>query len=179
MAAPSRSIRGPGARTGSSSGAAIKVVGLKEFRKALRSLSEPKAWTKELSAIHKTIANEVTVRARAEASAMGGAQRHFAGAIRGYGTAQAARVGLSSADQGGRNWGANAAFWGVKDSTSGWNDGNSVPNLKDPWVGNSWDTGVAGQGPYAINDAVAAELPRIEDQYGDAFEDLAHRAFPD
>lgn len=68
-------------------------------------------------------------------------------------------------------------MWGVKDNITGWNR-STTPNLKVPWVGNTWDV-VYGQGPTAIVDTIAVETPRIVNEYGDAIENLTRRAFPD
>lgn len=155
----------------------IQVVGLDELRKELRNLAEPKGWARELTAAHKLIARDVAGKARAEAESMGGPQRHFARAIRGYGSQTSSRIGIGSASQGQRNWGANAAFWGVKDAISGWNK-STTPNLTTEWVGAQWDIAI-GQGPVAIVDTIVRETPHIIDRYGDALEDLTRRAFPD
>jgi len=154
----------------------INVVGLDEFRKELKKLEEPKAWTRELTATHKLIARDVTAKARTKAEGMGGPYRHFARAIRGYGTQTSARVGIGSAGRGQRNWGANATFWGVKDPVSGWNR-SRTPNLVTEWVGAQWDI-APGQGPVAIVDTIVAETPHIIERYGDALEDITRRAFP-
>ena len=94
---------------------------------------------------------------------MGGVQAKFAGAITGRGAASGARIGLSGNK-------ANAAFWGAK-QRSGWNVRNDTPNLPE-WVGNSWDVGGAGQGPYAINDTIAKRTDEILEMYGDAIDKL-------
>lgn len=148
-----------------------------ELRKELRKLEEPKAWARELTAAHKIIARDVAGKARTEAEGMGGTVRHFARAIRGYGSQTSARIGIGSAGRNQRNWGANAAFWGVLDPVSGWNK-SRVPNLSTEWVGNTWDI-APGQGPVAIVDAIVRETPHIIDKYGAAIEDITRRAFPD
>lgn len=169
MAAPSAARRGAGTRTGSTSGAAVEVVGMKEFRRELKKLDDPKAWSKELSRANKEIAKKSVGWARAVAMGMGGPQAHFAGALRARGGLAGARIAVADGN-------ANAAFWGAKQRT-GWNAGNETPNLPR-WVGNSWSVGVSGQGPYAINDAIAANKARIIDAYADAIDDIARRAFP-
>lgn len=155
----------------------IQVVGLNEFRKELRNLAEPRGWTRELTAVHKTLARDIASRVREEADSLGGPYRHFSRAIRGYGSQTSARIGIGSANRGQRNWGANAVFWGVKDPISGWNK-SKVPNLVTEWVGNTWDI-APGQGPVAIVDVIVRDTPYIINRYGDAFEALARRAFPD
>ena len=168
MAAPSRSIRGPGTRSGSTSG--VEVLGLSAFRKELRQLEDPKPWTRELGKVNREVAKQGAEWARAAATAMGGPQKHFAGAIRGYGSAASARIAVKDQD-------AYAAFWGAKQRT-GWNAGNKTPNQPE-WVGNSWDAAVHGQGPYAINDALATRLRQLEALYINGIDDITRRAFPD
>ena len=164
-----------------------------ELRKELKRLEEPKAWGRELTAAHKIIARDVAGKARTEAESIGGPARHFARAIRGYGSQTSARIGIGSAGKNQRNWGANAAFYGAL-GRSGWNlysytrpkPGQRVrlraihswnPQHTD-WVGASW--GIAlGQGPVAIVDTIVRETPHIIDKYGTAIEDITRRAFPD
>lgn len=129
-------------------------------------------WSRELAKVHRTLAKQAAEWSRSEANAMGGVQKHFSDAIRGYGSAAAARIGIAKPE-------AYAAFWGAKQNRTGWNRGGSVPNIKDDWVGNAWDVARAGQGPYAINDALAEHMDDIVRLYGDAIDDLASRAFPD
>ena len=158
-------------------GPAVQVRGLDEFRRDLRKMDNGRRWTREFAAENRGIAREVAPKAQERARSLGGQPGHFAGAIRGYGSAPAARLGIASAGKGQRNWGANAAMWGVKDNITGRNR-STTPNLKVPWVGNTWDV-VYGQGPTAIVDTIVAETPRIVNEYGDAIENLTRRAFPD
>lgn len=176
MAAPSRGRRGAGDRTGSTSGAnlgggRVVIVGLDDLRRELRRLEDPKGWTKKLSGLQRTIAREAAGWARSEAAGMGGPFAHFANAIRGYGTVSGARIGIG-------NGNANATFWGAKKRT-GWNAGNGGKAQHPSWVGASWDVGVHGQGPYAINQAIANHLPDIIDRYSEGIDDITRRAFPD
>lgn len=90
---------------------------------------------------------------------MGGVQRHFASAIRGYGGAAGARVGVGRPE-------ANAAFWGAKQS-SGWNAGNPTPNLP-AWVGNTWDVASPVGGPYAINPVIYRRQNDIAEMFDEA-----------
>lgn len=76
---------------------------------------------------------------------------------------------------------ANVAFWGAKKRT-GWYAARRYAHSTrqhPSWVGNTWEAAVAGQGPYAINAALAAELQRFLGLYGQMIDDLAHRAFPE
>lgn len=156
---------------------AVRVEGLNAWRRELRKLEDSKAWTKELAAGNRGIAKELEPKAQARARSLGGQQRHFAGAIRGYGTAASARLGLSAAGKKQSNWGANAANWGVIDNISGRNRG-TTPNLKVPWVGNTWDI-ATGQGPTAIVDTIVAETPYVIKTYGGVIDSVSRRAFPD
>ena len=60
---------------------------------------------------------------------------------------------------------ANPAFWGR--------------NSQGNWIGTSWDVGVSGEGPYAINETIARRYVEIEARMRRLIDDLAGRAFPD
>lgn len=178
MAPPSRRAPRPGGRgtdrTGATSGAAVQVVGLKELRRELKKLEEPREWSKALGRIHREVAKAVAETARGYATQMGGSQKHFAAAIRGYGSAPAARLAIADPK-------AFGAFWGAKQRWTGWNARNGDqgrPNQPE-WVGNTFPVGVRGQGPYAVNDAIADRLPWIEEHFADQIDDLLKQAFPD
>jgi hypothetical protein len=186
MAPPSARRRGPNSRTGSTSGAdldkAASVVGLKELRRELKKLENPREWSKELAKVQRTVAQDVAAKAQIKASGMGGVQKHFAKAIRGRGTVLGARIAVGGRKS--RNGGAeaNAAFWGAKKRTgfyARYRFKDSTAQQHPTWIGNSWDVAVKGQGPYAINDAIAEELPETIDKYADAVLALTRRAFPD
>lgn len=149
----------------------VDVKGLKEFRSELKRVDA--GFPKQLRTVHKDIADDVADRARGIASGMGGVQAKAAGALKGYATQTQASVGVSG---GGI---ANVAYWGAKKHTGWYAHIHSSRPQHPAWVGNSWEPGVAGQGPYAINDALAEKLPDIDDAYLDAIEDLARSAFPD
>lgn len=157
-------------------GPAVQLVGFTELRAECRKLEEPKTWAKEFTAGHKSIARHLEPKAQARAASLGGQQRHFARAIKGYGNVSGARLGIQSAGRGQRNWGANAANWGVKDNVTGWNK-SSTPNLKVEWVTNSWDV-EQGQGPEAIVSTIVAETPWVIDAMGDVVDGVTRRAFP-
>lgn len=169
MAAPSRARRGGGTRSGSTSGADVQVVGLREFRAELKQLENSKRWLQDLGRAQREIANKVAGWSRFAAAGLGGPHKHFAGAIVGRGGVTGARIQIADEN-------ANAAFWGAKQGTSGWNAGGDTPNLPS-WVGNSWDVGVAGQGPYAINDTIARKADEILRMYGDAIDQITADAF--
>lgn len=160
----------------SSGSSSIRVDGLGDFTRDLRALGPE--WPKALRAVHKDIANKGRDWARAKALGMGGVQAKAARAIGGTATAREARVSVSS---GARTPYANAAFWGAKRRT-GWyaaeRYATSAGRQHPPWVGNSWDAAVRGQGPYAINAALADHVDEILDYYSAAIDDLTRRAFP-
>ena len=151
-------------------GSEVRVVGLIDFRRELKALEGDTNWARELTKVHQKVARKGASAARAEASAMGGQQRHFASSIGGRGLATSARIEVSGE--------ANAVFWGTKGKGTGWNTEFGTTQ-NPPWVGASWDTGVAGEGPYAINDAIAKNVEEIVDFYSEMLDDLARRAFPD
>ncbi len=166
MAAPSRGRSSGRERTGATSG--VYIYGLPELRRELKKLDNPRQWTTELGRVQRRIAQQVASWARGTAEGMGGPQKVFASAIVGRGTATGARIQIAKAD-------AYAAFWGAK-QRSGWNVRNETPNLPR-WVGNSWDVGVAGQGPYAINDTIADRMDDIVRAYREGIDDLTAQAF--
>lgn len=154
-------------------GPTVEVEGLRDLRRELRRLGPE--WPKAMRKGFKAISDEVATRARPRASAMGGVQAKAAGKIRGYAGAAEASVGAPS---GGI---AAVAFFGAKKHT-GWYANPRYagsPPQHPKWVGNSWEAGVAGQGPYAINDAVAAEVPWILAQFETVIDEVTAKAFPD
>lgn len=148
----------------------IEVDGLREFRRELRALTGDSTWTRALGQANRTVAADAAVWAQMEALGMGGVWAHFAGAIAGRASATEARLQITRE--------ANAAFWGAQNRT-GWNAGNEGRPQHPEWVSNSWDVAVAGQGPYALNEALADNVDEIIDLFGDALDDLARQAFPD
>ena len=146
-----------------------------EFRRALRAMGPE--WTRELTKVHRTVALKVAAGAQSRAASMGGVHRRAAPAIKGYANKMNARVGVSP---GAKTRMANVAFWGAKRHT-GWyanarySDG---PAQHPAWVGNTWDVGVPGGGPYAINATVAAMTPTIIADFERMIDELARRAFP-
>lgn len=146
----------------------MEVIGLREFAAELRQLQNSRRWLQELGKSQREIARKVAGWSRFAASGMGGPQRHFASAIAGSGGVTGARVQIADPN-------AYAAFWGAK-QRSGWNVGNETPNLPR-WVGNAWDVGVAGQGPYAINETVATRTDEILRMYGEAIDRITADAF--
>lgn len=153
----------------------VEVQGMAEFRRALRAMGPE--WTRELTKVHRTVALKVAAGAQSRAASMGGVHRRAAPAIKGYANKMNARVGVSP---GAKTRMANVALWGAKRHT-GWyanarySDG---PAQHPAWVGNTWDVGVPGGGPYAINATVAAMTPTIIADFERMIDELARRAFP-
>lgn len=171
MAPPSASRRSVGVRTGSTSGA--QIVGLKELRKELKKLEDGKAFSRELGRGLRMVAKKAAGHAQAEARSLGGAQRHFAGAIRGRGGATGARLVIADDT-------ANAAFWGAKQKWTGWNARNSGkgPANQPDWIGNTWQVAERGQGPIALNDSLATHMPEYVEDIYQVLEDVTRGAFP-
>jgi hypothetical protein len=154
----------------------VNVIGLKEFRAELRKLHPQ--WPRALATVHKTIADTGARRAQGYAQGMGGIQAKASGAIVGRGDQRYARIGVS----GGRGVPfANVAFWGAKRHTGWYAQAQyaASPPQHPPWVGSDWEVGVMGQGPYAINPAIALYMPELLEEYGRMVEELAAAAFPD
>lgn len=171
MAAPSQRGHRGDSRSGASSGASVQAVGLREWRKELKALEDGRALTLEFARENRAIAKKAASWAQDEANSMGGPFAHFAKMIKGKGGAAGAKIGIDPT--------ANAVFWGAKKRT-GWNARNPQSKQQFPdWVGASWDTAVKGQGPYAINPALADHLDDIAEMYGDAIDRIAKKAFPD
>lgn len=198
MAAPSQGASSPRARSGSSSGAAIRVDGVKEFRRELKKLENPRYWSREFGRTNRAVAEFAAQKARRLAASGGDARlgtnhrkmvRHFASHIRGRGTVTGARIGL----RGAGNPISSGALWGAK-GRSGWYLERSLETRRldssgrviveygggrdqfPRWVGNDWDVAKLNQGPYAINPALYLHMPQIVDKYGEAVDDLARRA---
>jgi len=163
----------PASVSGLTSGA--EIIGLKEFRRALREVGP--AWPKELRAVHAQISRRGEALSQSQARGMGGIQAKAASAIRGRANQSEARIAVSPSRSAPM---ANVAFWGAKRHT-GWYAAPqyaSGPAQHPPWVGNTWDVAVAGTGPYAINDALARYLPELLDQYLKMLDRLFDRAYP-
>lgn len=155
---------------------AVEVKGLTEFRRELRRMSAE--FPKEMRRTQKDIADDVAERARGLASGYGRLQAHAAPAIRSYATQVQASVGFTT---GGSYPMASVAFWGAMRHTGWYAKARYAHSTRQhpPWVGNSWDVGVRGQGPRAINPAIADMLPEIDERYLKMIDELAKRAFPD
>lgn len=158
-------------RSSITGGAGAEVVGLDEFRRGLKQMENPSRWARELGLAQRKIGREAGGWARFEAQGMGGPFAHFADSIKGTGGVAGAKITIDPV--------ANAAYWGAKKRTGWYADDRFLgePSQHPPWVGNSWDVAVDGQGPYAINPALAAHVDDIVDLYGQAIDRVAADAF--
>lgn len=143
----------------------VRIENLKDLRKELKKLEDARPWLKEMTAANREIARDVTEWSRAAAVAMGGQQAHFAGALSGRATQIAARVEVAGARTPKGKARANPAFWGR--------------NSQGNWIGASWDVGVSGEGPYAINEAIARRYVEIEARFRALIDRVTGEAFPD
>jgi len=143
----------------------VKIEGLAGFRKELRALEGETNWNRELTRGMRTIVRVAAGWAQDEAETMGGQQRHFAGALSGRATASQARIEVVGERTPAGKTRANPAFWGTK--------------AQGNWIGASWDVGVLGEGPYAINAAIYKHGDDILDEVRDLIDDITKQAFDD
>ena len=128
---------------------------------------------------HLEVSKQVAGWARFEAQSGTKLQRDMAPAIRPGATRDVARLRIAVGPKGSALAAANVAFWGAKKKL-GWYGGwvrnasgesyisqakragfASGPPNAPAWIGKTWRAGVRGQGPYVINDTVAAHLDDI------------------
>ena len=151
-----------------------EVDGLDELIAGLKASSQGLA--REQRKANKRVAEQASEWARSGARSGTRQQVLAAGAIKARGTQSTARLAIS----GGPGY-AKAAFWGMSRRT-GWYAAeryrDSQARQAPPWVGNSWTAGVAGQGPHAINDAIAAHVDEVEALYAAGYESALKAAFP-
>lgn len=144
-------------------GRGIQVTGLKELVRELKKIDGqlPKEVRRANFAVAKLVANEAQQRAGAGTPI----QRKAASAIRASAGAGKASVSVRPS---ARIPFANGAFFGAKR----WRQ-------FEPWVGTGWAVGRPGEGPYAINPAIASLKDRIVDVYAEAIADVTTQAFPE
>ncbi len=121
--------------------------------------------------VHREVARFAAEASRSEARGMGGLQAKAARAIRGNGNINAARLSISAT---ARTRYASVAYWGAIRFT-GWYARmtyRSTTRQHRMWVGSDWRVGVKGEGPYAINNAIAENLDAIEDLFRDRLQAL-------
>lgn len=159
----------------------LSRASLAELRRDLKAIGP--AWPKEVAKVNRVVADKGAARARGKAEGLGGVWRRNASAIKARATQTFGAVSVRPAT-GTRSTtrGAAAAFWG-SDKRSGWyaNDAHAGRDGKPQnpkWVGNSWEPGVRGQGPYALNDALAELGPELLEDWGHGIDEVTRRAFP-
>lgn len=144
-----------------------------ELNRDLRKLSDPDLLG-ELKRANERAAEVFADKAYSLAFRLGGIHRKERGAIKARKQANKVAVGVSATKT---HPAALVAFWGAKKRT-GWNAGHGGKPQHPKWVGNTWGVGVKGQGPYALNDAIADEATFREArrEYEQGIDDLAKRA---
>ncbi len=130
-----------------------------------------KDWKAKFAEVNEELSYRIAGTAANKARAMGGVQGRAADAFKSVRSASGIRVGVSATTAHPE---ALAAFWGAKKET-GWNAGSGSPNLP-PWVGNTWAVGMPGQGPYALNEAIAEKRDEVLKSWGEAIDDLGREA---
>lgn len=170
--------------------AGVEVKGLKQFRRDLKAADAK--YPKELRALHKRIADRVSVDARKKAQSLGGVHAKAAAAIKPRATQTEARLSVVPQK---RTAMANVAFFGARART-GWYSHyryassartslarrvtGRVRGVQHPgWVGNSWEIAKRGEGPYALNDAIRTNVKWAQSELLDGMDKLAARAFPE
>lgn len=139
----------------------VEIRGLRDFRAELRSLD--RGLGRDLRVGLKSAAELVAAEARRRATAEGGVLAKSAESIKAQAVQSAAKISWGSARQPF----ALGAVMGAK----------QYPQF-GPWVGNTWQIGQAGEGPRAVNDAIASREDELIEAVGDVVERLAARAFP-
>lgn len=153
--------------------AVVEIKGLKEFRRDLKAV-DPEL-PKQMRKLQKELADDARDMAQGIASGMGGEAAGATGTIRSYATQLSASVGVASGTRG------SSAYWGTKKHTGWYAAGRYRHSVRQHpvWVGAGWEPGVAGQGPYAINDALARIWPTAAIRYNKMLDTLMSRAYPD
>lgn len=180
-------------RQGRTAGSAITIDGLDELRAALKKASDGGELNKQFRAAEKRIGQRVLKVAQVEASRSGGPARHFAhklsvktparGGVR-IGPTPTANAAFWGAKPGKRSGWNRVSYLRRKAKTHvatrtnapGRRGAYAVRTRRHlggkpqfhAWVGNSWRAGTHGEGPVAINEAIADMKPHIIEWYGDA-----------
>lgn len=178
--------------------AVIEFENLASFRASLKRAD--KNLDREFGQAQRELGRLLVTDAKGKARASRSSRSHFASQISMSSTATRLRLTVRNPDANAAFWGAkkrtgwNAYSYlrkNAKAHTSvratgkvpGPSAGNAVRYRRapkgrqhPPWVGNSWQAGVKGQGPYALNDAIADNRPRIFDLYSKAVEQAAEGA---
>ena len=143
-------------------GTVIEVEGLASFRSSLKRANAN--LDKEFGQAQRELGRLLVIDAKGKARASSTSRRHFAGKITMRSTRQGLILGIRDPKL------SAAAFWGAKKRTGWYADPRYRKSKRQHpiWVGNSWQAGVKGQGPYALNDAIADNRDRIFELFSDA-----------
>ena len=161
-------------RAGSSSvHTGIDAKALRALRRDIKALKpDSPEWAKKLGQAYKNAGLIIVADAQRRAKGMGGQQAAMSAAI--SASAVTSGVSIRVANSARTPFGL-AAFWG-QDKHTGWfargRYANSHAYQHDPWVGASWTVGQAGEGPYAVNDAIAAKTDEAMAEWAAAIEKL-------
>lgn len=152
------------------SGAAVRVVGLDEFRRELRRLQSTELLD-GLKDANYDVASKVVVWAQARAGGIGAMQARAAATLRpsrAQARAQVAGGGAKAPFFAGAEFGAgrNKVRTTRRGQVQGWNQFRE-------WRGNGADAG------YFLFPAIRDHNTEIVNIYADAVEKLSQRAFPD
>jgi hypothetical protein len=139
----------------------VEIRGLRDFQRGLREI-DPKAPAALRKGL-KTVAEVVAEAARSKASSSGGVLAKSAESIKAQAQQRQASISWGSARQ---PFAVGAILGAIRYKQF------------DTWRGNSWEVGVAGTGPRAVNDAIADKEEAIVEGVGDVIEELASSAFP-
>lgn len=171
----------------------VEITGLDDFREDMQRMAS--GLPQQMEATNLKVAGQVLSMARQKASSMGSIfARFLAPALQLFPSGKSVAIGISAGPSPER-----AAFFGETKrsgwynwyrymensqsggSRAGWIGGSHGSLQHPPWIGSDWDVGVAGQGPYAVNDVLAENADRIDAMYLDALEEFAKQtgAFPD
>jgi hypothetical protein len=149
---------------------------IQDLRKDLRKLGpDGVEFRARLKSANQSAAQMLVDAARGNATAMGGEQAAAASQIKAAKVEKGIRIRLANSKKVPFTL---VAFWGAKQRT-GWYKArryeDSTPQ-HHRWVGNSWDVGVKGEGPYAINAAIADKRDEVLEYWRDALEHIARDA---
>jgi len=152
----------------------VDPVSMRRFLNKMARMAKD-VYGEDIASLNQEIADILAEKSRREASGMGGVYAKAAPAIVGVGNFKSARVRVKATKQYRF---APAAFWGTK-RRSGWYAArrfeSSGGEQHPPWVGAGWDVGVKGQGPYAINNAIADNIDDVLQMWEERLQEIINR----
>jgi hypothetical protein len=159
-------MSGASVRTG------IDAKELQAFRKALKDRSDAKAWQRSLASANRRAGEIIAADARRRAVALGPRGAKAAAGIQASSNQIGIRIRVANTS---RSPATLATIWGAKKRT-GWysrgryrdSDGEQHPE----WVGSDWEVGEPGQGPYAVNPAIAAKRDEAIEMWAESIDRL-------